>query len=180
MASIQSGRRPALIPGSASLSPEEARAVLQGRVGLSSIPPPDLRSTEPRLKDEHRLEAFHSCNGSLPSPSHRHHKDSNESQHSGPMTSLSRKHERVKTLASRDQIWKTSVWERNPHKNPFQLRLDNKRKRMTYSENDRRRYSVEVSEDIPHMSEVTSDDGIRSVTKDLFGERGLHSLFDNV
>ena len=62
----------------------------------------------------------------------------------------------------RDKLGKPTSWSRFIPLEPAQIRLDNKRKRVKYSEDQRRSYETEIHENIPHMSEISSDDTIQT------------------
>ena len=63
---------------------------------------------------------------------------------------------------------------------PTHLCRESKRKHAVYAQDEQGRYSDEIWEDIPHMSEIESDHGFRPVAKDVFGLKGQRSLFAEV
>jgi len=60
------------------------------------------------------------------------------------------------------------------------LGRESKRKHTVFAQDEQRRYSNEIWEDIPHMSEIESDHGFRTTAKDVFGLKGQKSLFAEV
>ena len=71
---------------------------------------------------------------------------------------------------------------RGRHSSPATVKIcrESKRKHAAYAQDEQRRYSNEIWEDIPHMSEIESDHGFRPAAKDVFGPRGQKSLFAEV
>ena len=186
MAKVHYGRRPALIPGSNSLSPEEAQDVLQRRSSHETVSSLDTNSQGLFQYLSERQLLKHQGRTSPPYPdlevasTQRHAKDTEESQPYGPMIRLSHKNEKVETAARKDHLGRVSIWERSAYRDPAKIQLDNKRKHAAYSDDEQRKYSVEVSENIPHMSEVDSEDGIRSTRGDFFGDKEGYSLSTKV
>ncbi len=186
MASLHNGRRAALIPSIDSLSPAELQDILRNRIGRPVIPPPNsclaLFSSEGRTGPDktsklHRAKQpesegiiVHSGPGAL-------QQDDSTRTFPGSRSSFI---EPLSVYSRRLQPGKEGKGGQLPRQEMFSLYQDHKRKHAVYARDEQRRYSEEILEDIPHMSEIDSDDGFRIPHKDVFGSKGQQSLFHEV
>ncbi len=196
MATLHTGRRPALIPSMDCLTPEEAQDILCNRIGRPAIPPPKACLAVSPTEDQIGLEE----------PGRSQMKKQPESQQImfqlGPTGQLdyNRNYQTRKDGSGRDLAApRCTLTHGNPNKpvrwdkpgkqyargrisrqEANNLYGENKRKHAVYARDDQRRYSNEILEDIPHMSEIDSSHGIRSSCKDVFGMKGQKSLFVEV
>ena len=167
MANIHSrGRRPALIPDSVLLSPEEAEDVLRRRAGSIS-PHGSTDSQPPRLENPFKPSQI--------APSEETY---NESQVNGEHFLRNKS-----CYQGGDPVWLTDsfhgkrslqVASRSANRDkfrklngqgtlhyPLQLRLESRSVDSPYAENERRRYSMDMSQNIPHMSEIPPETRVR-------------------
>ena len=179
-------RRPALVPGSDLLSSGKAQQFIQHFVPPSVVSPldsqknqSDLRTTadrgslERQPSGERRKEALRSStkNKTLQC------QDGYGILSGGSSHSIYRSRKGTFQVPSRERQRKLSTWNcLAHHANPSHVQIDNKRKHAMYSQDDQRQYSVEMSENIPHMSEIDSEPPFR----EIFGDRGVCSVFGDV
>lgn len=184
---MQFERRAALVPGSKLPSPEEAQLILHQRE--FSEPPTPLRVDTGQVQANSPPSKSNHKNGlALHIPQARHHQ---QVEHFLPLAE--KLHLRLSTTElatshppqeprprSTFRLPSRGPQPRPDHKASAQVRLDHKRKHAYYSQDEQRQYRPLLSEDILHMSEVASEDGIKASGRDIFGERGTCSVFDQV
>ena len=168
MAYINSrGRRPALIPDSVILSPEEAEDVSRRRAG-DNLPHRDIDGQPPRLEDPFKQSQI-----GTPEEIHNKPQVNNEqffnhkiNCQSGDLVwhSDDLHGKRVLQAApgspSRNKFRRLSGQNTLLH-HPVHLRLESKSSDGCYAETERLRYSTDIFENIPHMSEVPSETKFR-------------------
>ncbi|MCJ1303202.1 hypothetical protein MMC08_006010 [Hypocenomyce scalaris] len=168
MVSVQSGRRYALVPGTVTPSPEQAQRILERSIErpLDQLP---TDQTNERTPEEHAVRnwfsnALSKDHGSQEVRAAPPRLSTNETPGFGG-----------NRLASRDKVRRRSslrTWK--AHQASSGNRRDKKRKHTTSIQDRGRRHSRDISEDVPHMSELDSDDGIKPTYKDVFDSRVHH------
>ena len=168
MASNQSsGRRPALIPDLSLLSPEEAADVLRRRTG-SSPPRGDSDGQPPQLENPFKpsqigtLEDIHN-EPQVSSEEFVRHKSNCQDGDPGWQTNDfhgKRSLQLTSRSTSRDKFRELNGQDTLSY-HPSRLLLEGRSLDGLSAESERRRYSMDMSEDIPHMSEVPSETRVR-------------------
>ena len=167
-------RRAALIPDSATLSPTEAEDVQRRQSGISQTITVNTNSEQPLLHDP-----FQSTTGCISDNSTKDEVLWPPSTRSKPLSRHQSSNDKL-WLQSRDcragnrssrqagvgKAQRACGRECRAFLEPAQLRLDNKRSHATYSEDERRHYSIDVSENIPHMSEIGKENSLESMEFD--------------
>lgn len=188
MATLHNGRRPALIPSIESLSPEEVRDVFCNRIGRPFIPPPNpnlaVSASQGQLdrQETRRMHRFpqppieaSSKTDSTRSLSERPDAElewmAPSSTHSRANTDISVRWTQAEEDDPRDRLWKPDT---------ITLGRESKRKHAVFAQDEPRRHSNEIWEDIPHMNEIESTHAFRTNAKDVFGLKGQKSLFEEV
>ena len=186
MATLHKGRRPALIPSMESLSPEEVRDVLCNRIGRPLVPPPDsglaISAAQGQIVD-HQTWRLHKVREppfegifKLDSAQSLRRPDT-EGDRPASSSTLPRGN------VDRPVRWiQAEENARGKDSDPETVRSCRgpKRKHAVYARDEQRRYSNEMWEDIPHMSEIESDHSFPTFAKDVFGLKGQRSLFADV
>ncbi|KAI9875258.1 MAG: hypothetical protein M1830_008703 [Pleopsidium flavum] len=174
------------------LSPEEAQDILRNRSGRPVIPSPNVCLDVSATEDQIGLDG----SGRLQI---RKQPESQEISQSGSMRQRDchRNCQMRKDGPGRDiaaPSWRLTHgkgnkpvrWEKPgreyargqvSQQEAINLYGENKRKHAVYAQDDQRRYSDEILEDIPHMSEIDADAGFRSPCKDVFGMKAHKGLF---
>lgn len=197
MAAYYTGRRPALIPSTDTLSGDEVQDVFGNRIVRPTIPPPNacpavLDSQTRTGNGNGKAEKLQPCEqpesqekmshleylGQLNCNRESHSQDEELGYSAPHCTSQQGDHNRsVKADGPGKEEYARG---RAPRQEVTNLSRESKRKHAVYSRDDTRRYSPEILEDTPHMSEVDSERGFRSPCKDVFGVKGQKSVFVEV
>ncbi|KAI9709629.1 MAG: hypothetical protein M1812_007678 [Candelaria pacifica] len=150
------GRRPALIPHSTIRSLEDEEDSLRHQSGLSNVPPPDdpyiqssiseaIREKQKGSKDRHSSR-LQKQNPRYPKPPQKHH----DISHQELLPQLGRwAHGHNRGISDQEQIMPWGPQLAVPY---------NKRKHRSPSEDAALQYPDDMSQDIPHMSEIESQD----------------------
>ena len=186
MQNAPSGRRYALVPGTATPSPELAQRLLERTIDQpldilsldQKFEPPAggnaalvLNSKSASMNQEAGGGPFSWTCGETPGHQNHQRLDSGRKD-LGPGGFKLGSHEKIRR--------RSSLRACKAHRTSLGNRRDKKRKHATSAQDHGRRYSQDVSEDIPHMSEIDSDDGMKPAYKDVFGSRGHRSLVTEV
>lgn len=187
MATLHNGRRPALIPSIETLSPEEVQDILSNRIARPVGPPPKpcLAISPPQGQmDRHLLRRWHEPlqkqSEVVPKPD-----GARSCQRLDPNTKMMA----PSSTSSRGNVDRPARWNQAEEENALGRHSnlgatnhcrESKRNHAAYAQDEQRRYSNEIWEDIPHMSEIEAGHGFRTAAKDIFGLKGQRSLFAEV
>ncbi|KAI9731774.1 MAG: hypothetical protein M1834_004563 [Cirrosporium novae-zelandiae] len=144
MASIQSKRRPALIPSAASLSEEDTRDIIWNRTGFPPVPPPDTAKCHLRIAAEIATEHQEGVTSDYNS-SRQVYDGSKVCYSAGDLPYTIR---RKSTTSS------GSCGSEDLNRSDVDVRHENKRNRSAFSEQEHLSYFPEMEFDIPHVSEI--------------------------
>ena len=185
MQSAPSGRRYAIVPGTATPPPELAQRLLSRTIGQPRDFAPLGRTLEGPAGDNAALAL------NPKSPSTDQEPGAGSFSWTCSETTL---HQNLRAWDSRSTDLGEKGFELSSHEEKRRLsssgackahgaslrdRRDNKRKHAAPVQEQGRRFSGDVSEDIPHMSEIDSDDGIKPAYRDVFdGRRHRGSMRD--
>ncbi|MCJ1362077.1 hypothetical protein MMC16_001179 [Acarospora aff. strigata] len=191
MATLNKGRRAALIPSVETLSPEEVQNILRNRIAQPVIPPPNSCPAISAIQYRTRLEESSRLHVSHP-PQSEGIKLESERRRELDLETSDRSYDLRRELATpytkraNGDANKTVQWaqpgkeyarSRFPHNGMITHYRENKRKHAVFARDEDRRCSDEVLKDIPHMSEIDPDHGFRTSCLDIFGSKGQRSLF---
>ena len=179
---MHSERRCALVPEEAEriaysyfvLPPRSLGDQLSRRASQKSIeqrqngePPWNVRSRKPEaafqipngIADDQQEQEYHAN-----APPYIN-ADRYDGPYSGPNIHRCRRPSTIDALSPRDSAHR---------------RCDNKRKHSALSQSDSWSFPTNLSENIPHMSEIFADDGSQLFHDYIFGERGNRNVFSEV
>ena len=178
MQSTPSGRRYALVPGTATPSPELAQRLLERTIDrLLGFSPPDRKvEAQARKNEAHPFSSNHSSMDQNAGEGPFSWTDGESSRHQNHHTWHSGnkdRGERAFELHSQEKARRrSSLRGYKAQRASLSARRDKKRKHATTGQEQGRRYSRDVWEAIPHMSEIDSDDRMALAYKDVFEGRG--------